>query len=176
MIRAEFKKSLLDQHGASVILWCFFFASIFIYIVIAQLVVGGRGFPINQRVALSARVILWLLVFVDFGYLVWWKKRYLSRETMLEASSKTKVFRVLQGHSTPQEKTAAAVVSTYVTRKIAAFAIVEAIAVYGLLIALVGRYFWDQYLLSGLSLALLIMEFPSKSSLEDLVRRLEIIG
>lgn len=176
MIRAEFRNMLLDQHGASVILWSFFFASVFLYVAIAHLVVGNRGFPINPRIALSARAILWILVFVDFGYLVQWKKRYLARERMLEGSDKIKIFRALQGHSTPAEKTAAAVVSTYVSRKITACAIIEAIAVYGLLIALVGRYFWDQYLLSGLSLALLIMEFPAKSSLENLIRRLEIIG
>jgi hypothetical protein len=176
MIRADFRNTLLDQHGASVILWSFFFVSIFLYVFIAHLVVGSRGFPINPRVALSARAILWILVFVDFGYLVRWKQRYLSRDRMLESSNKTKIFRALQGHSTPAEKTAVAVVSTYVTRKIAAFAIIEAIAVYGLVIALVGRYFWDQYLLSGLSVALLIMEFPAKSSLESLIRRLEIIG
>jgi len=173
MIRVEFKNSLLDQQGASVILWTFFFASIFIYIMIAQFVLGGRDFGVNPGLAQLARGILWLLVFIDVGYLAWWKKSYLSQEKILGSSKPTKIFRALQGHNTPAEETAAAVVSTYVTRKIVAFAIIEAIAVYGLLIALVGRYLWDQYLLSGLSVALLIMEYPVKSHLEKLIHRLE---
>lgn len=176
MIRAEFKKALLDQQGATVILWTFFLASVFLYVAIAQIVVGGRGFPVDPGVAQLARAVLWILVFVDLGYLAWWKKRYLSHESVLESSNKTKTFRALQGHNSPAEETAAAVVSTYVTRKIVAFAIIEAIAVYGLVIALVGRYFWDQYLLCGLSLGLLIIEFPAKSSLERVVHRLETIG
>jgi len=176
MIRSEFRNALLDQQGASVFLWTFFFASIFLYIMIARLVLGGKGFSIDPGVAQAARAVLWILVFVDLGYLAWWKKSYLSREKILDSSNTTKIFRALQGHNTPAEETAASVVSTYVTRKIAAFAIIEAIAVYGLVIALVGRYLWDQYLLSGLSMVLLIMEFPAKSSLERLVQHLDGIG
>jgi hypothetical protein len=56
------------------------------------------------------------------------------------------------------------------------FAIVEAVAVYGLVLALVGRYFSDQYLLSGLSLLLLALEFPSEKSLEKVLQRVEASG
>lgn len=176
MIRAEFKNSLLDQQGASVILWTFFFASIFLYIAIAQFVLAGRDFGVNPTVAQSVRAALWILVFVDVGYLASWKKRNLAQDKILGTSKSTRIFRALQGHDTPAEETAAAVVSAYVTRKIVAFAIIEAIAVYGLLIALVGRYLWDQYLLSGLSVALLIIEFPAKRSLEKLIDQLEAAG
>lgn len=175
MMRAEFKNALLDQQGASVILWAFFLASIFLYIMIAHLVLGRTDFGINPTVAQSVRAILWILVLVDIGYLSWWKKRYLSQEKILEISTSAKIFRALQGHKTPEEESAAAIVSTYVTRKIVAFAIIEAIAVYGLLMALVGRYLWDQYLLSGLSVILLIIEFPAKGSLQRLVHDLEAI-
>ena len=51
--------------------------------------------------------------------------------------------------------------SSYVTRKIVIFAIIEAIAVYGFVLALVGRFVQDFYLLSALSLVLLVIEFPS---------------
>ncbi len=173
MIRAEFKQALLDQQGAALVLWTFFVASIFLYVAIVQIVVGARGFPINPGIAQLTRTVLWILVFVDLGYLAWWKKRHLSHERILEWSDKTKTFRALQGHTNPAEENAASVVSTYITRKIVSFAIIEAIAVYGLVIALVGRYFWDQYLLSGLSVSLLIIEFPAKSSLESVVHRLE---
>ena len=40
MIRPEFRKLLMDQRGAAVILWSFFMISIVIYIVIAHNVLG----------------------------------------------------------------------------------------------------------------------------------------
>ena len=173
MIRPEFKKTLLDQQGAAVILWGFFTVSIVLYILIAQFVLASRGVPVDSNVGQTLRQGLWLLVLVDLGYLVWWRKRYLTRQAMFDIAAKTKTLRALEEHKTPAERQAAFVVSTYVTRKIVAFAIIEAVAVYGLVVALVGRYLWDQYLLSGLSFVLLLFEFPSKSFLEGLVNEIE---
>jgi hypothetical protein len=65
------------------------------------------------------------------------------------------------------------VISTYVTRKVVLFAIIEAIAVYGLILALVGRFLLDQYLLSALALVLLIVEFPSGKSFSAVLQKLE---
>ncbi len=95
---------------------------------------------------------------------------------MFAESQKTKLFRALEEHKGALEERAAAVVSTYVTRKVVLFAIIEAIAVYGLVLALVGHYLPDQYLLSGLSLLLLAYEFPSEKSLKELVLRVETVG
>jgi hypothetical protein len=53
------------------------------------------------------------------------------------------------------------------------FAIIEAIAVYGLVLALVGRFLADQYLLSALALILLIVEFPAEKSFSAVLRELE---
>jgi hypothetical protein len=173
MIRPDFKKILLDQQGAAVILWSFFTISIFLYIVIAQLVVREGGFLGSSSLAPAVRVVLWMLVLVDLGYLVWWKKRNLTREALTDRSNKTKVLRALEDHKGQVEERAASVISTYVTRKIVVFAIIEAIAVYGLVLALAGRYLWDQYLLSGLSLVLLVLEFPGKNILTALVNEIE---
>jgi hypothetical protein len=79
----------------------------------------------------------------------------------------------LQEYKGSVEERAAAVVSTFVTRKVVIFAIIEAIAVYGLVLAIVGRYLLDQYLLSALSLALLALEYPTERFLEKLVREVE---
>lgn len=117
--------------------------------------------------------MLWILVLLDLGYLVWWKKSNLTRAAITDKSNKTKILRALEEHKGQAEERAASVVSTYITRKIVVFAIIEAIAVYGLVLALVGRYLWDQYLLSGLSLVLLVIEFPGKSFLEGLVNEIE---
>ena len=176
MIRPEFRQLLMDQRGAAVILWSCFMISIVIYIVIAKNVLANPKYAAGLSFAGTARIILWILVLVDLGYFVWWKKRYLAPEAILNDAKQVKLLRALEGHQGYLEQRAAAAVSTYVTRKIVLFAIVEALAVYGLLSALVGRYFIDLYFLSGLSLILLTLDFPSEKSLLEVMRRLEEAG
>ena len=173
MIRPEFRKILMDQRGAAVILWSFFTISVVIYIVIAHNVLANPKYAHGLAFAATARIALWLLVLVDLGYYLFWKKRYLAPQAILQNSQKTKLFRALQEYRGPTEERAAAVVSTYVTRKVVIFAIIEALAVYGLVLAIVGRYLSDQYLLSALSLILLTFEFPGQRFLERLLQQIE---
>jgi hypothetical protein len=49
------------------------------------------------------------------------------------------------------------------------FAIIEAIAVYGFVLAFIGRFVADQIALSLLSLILLAVEFPRQRSLAALI-------
>src|SRR5919109_25539 len=173
MIRPEFRNSLLSQQGALLFIWGFFVVSIFVYIAITHLVLGNSRTEGESSFSQAVKSILWVLVLVDLGYLIWWKKRFLTRRAILDESKKSKILKALEEHKGPPEERAASVISSYVTRKIVAFAIVEAIAVYGFVLALIGRNFWDQYLLSALSLILLAVEFPAKSFLEKLVSDLE---
>jgi hypothetical protein len=173
MIRTEFRKSLLDQHGAVVILWVVFVPCIFLYITITQIVLANPKFSGTYSFSGTVRLVLWLLVLIDIGYLAWWKKNYLAREVMSDNPKNMKLLRALEGHDTPLEERAATLVSAYVTRKVVVFAIIEAIAVYGLVLALVGRYLSDQYLFSAASVLLLVLEFPSKHFLEGLVNEIE---
>jgi hypothetical protein len=160
MIRPEFKTILLDQRGAAVIIWCFFVISIAVYVFISRHLLAnpdfGRGFSYA----------------VDIGYYIYWKRR-LAPGAVLREAKKSKRLRALEGYKGPEEESAAAVVSTYVTRKVVLFAIIEAIAVYGLVLALVGRFLADQYLLSALALILLIVEFPAEKSFSAVLRELE---
>ncbi|HTN72299.1 MAG TPA: hypothetical protein VMO00_14560, partial [Methylomirabilota bacterium] len=149
MIRPEFRQLLMDQRGAAVILWSCFMISIVIYIVIAKNVLGNPKYASGLSFAGTARTVLWILVLLDLGYFVWWKKRYLTPEAILDDAKQSKLLRALEEYKGAIEQRAASVVSTYVTRKVVLFAIVEAVAVYGLVLALVGHYFSDQYLLSG---------------------------
>ena len=173
MIRPEFRKLLMDQRGAAVILWSFFMISIVIYIVIAQNVLANPKYARGLAFAETARIVLWFLVLVDLGYYFFWKSRYLAPQAILHNSQKTKLFRALQEYRGPVEERAAGVVSTFVTRKVVIFAIIEAIAVYGLVLAIIGRYLSDQYLLSALSLILLTLEFPTQRFLESLLQQIE---
>ena len=173
MIRPEFRQLLMDQRGAAVILWSFFMISIVVYIVIAQNVLANPKYAQGLSFAETARVVLWILVLVDLGYYIFWKRRYLTPQAILDKSQKTKLFRALQEYKGSTEERAASVVSTFVTRKVVIFAIIEAIAVYGFVLAIVGRYLFDQYLLSALSLALLVFEFPWERFLESLLQKID---
>ena len=173
MIRPAFKKLLLDQRGAAVILWSCFVISIPIYLVISRSVLANSNIGTNPAIADPGRLVLWLLTLVDLGYYVYWRRRHLVPEAIVRDARATKLFRALEDFSGAVEERAAYVVSTYVTRKVVIFAIVEAIAVYGLVLAIIGRFVQDQYALSALSVALLTVEFPSEKSLHALVQTAE---
>jgi hypothetical protein len=97
----------------------------------------------------------------------------LAPESVLRDAKTSKRLRALEGYKGAEEERAAAVVSTYITRKVVLFAIIEAIAVYGMILALVGRFLPDQYLLSGLAVVLLIVEFPSEKSFSAVLQKLD---
>jgi hypothetical protein len=175
MIRPQFKTILLDQRGAAIIIWSFFTISIAIYVFISRHLLANPDFGRGFSYAAAARAVFWLLTLIDFGYYVYWK-RYLAPEAVLRDAKKSKRLRALEEYKGADEERAAAVVSTYVTRKIVLFAIIEAIAVYGMILALVGRFLLDQYLLSTLALVLLIVEFPSKKSFSAVLQKLEPPG
>jgi len=169
MIRDEFRKTLLDQRGAAVILWSGFFISVPIYIFIARHLLTNPKLGANVSVAEPARLVLWLLAIVDLGYYGYWRKRNFSAAAMMRAARGTKLLRALEEFNGAVEQRAAYVISTYVTRKVVLFAIIEAIAVYGLVLALVGRFVQDFYLLCALTLILLAVEFPSARSITAMV-------
>jgi len=173
MIRPEFRKILLDQRGAAVILWSFFFISVPIYLVIARLVLGNPNLGTNPAIAESARIIFWALTLVDIGYYFYWRDRHLSAAAIKREARKTKLFRALEEFQGAVEENAAYIVSTLVTRKVVIFAIIEAVAVYGFVLAFLGRFVADQIVLSLLSLILLTIEFPSARSFESLIQEVE---
>jgi hypothetical protein len=172
MIRPEFKTILMDQRGAAVIIWSFFVMSIGLYVFISRHLLANPNFGRGFSYAAVARAVFWLLTLIDLGYYIYWK-RHLVPEAVLRDAKTSKRLRALEGYKGADEERAAAVISTYVTRKVVLFAIIEAIAVYGLILALVGRFLLDQYLLSALALVLLIVEFPSGKSFSAVLQKLE---
>jgi hypothetical protein len=175
-MRPEFRKILLDQRGAAVILWSCFVISIPIYLVISRSVLANPDVGTNRSIADPARILFWFLALVDLGYYAHWRKRKFNPQAILRDAKSTKLFRALEEFRGAVEERAAFVVSTYVTRKVVIFAIIEAIAVYGFVLAFLGRFVADQYLLSALSLVALALEFPSERSLEALVQSAERPG
>lgn len=173
MIRPEFRTILLDQRGAAVILWSFFAISIPLYLVIARHVLNNPNVGTNSAIAEPARIIFWILTIVDIGYYVYWRRKNLSIEGMRRDARQTKLFRAVQEFNGVDEQNAAYLVSTFVTRKVVIYAIIEAIAVYGFVLAFLGRFIADQMALSLLSLILLAIEFPRHNAIEALIDSVE---
>ena len=80
MIRPEFRKLLMDQRGAAVILWSFFMISIVIYIVIAHNVLANPKYAQGLSFAETARIVLWILV-VGRSWLLHFLEEALSHAT-----------------------------------------------------------------------------------------------
>ncbi|MDP9128884.1 MAG: hypothetical protein M3N35_00700 [Candidatus Binatota bacterium] len=173
MIRPEFRQILLDQRGAAVILWSFFAISIPIYLVIARQILGNPSVGTNPAIAEPSRIIFWILTVVDLGYYGYWRKKNLTPQAIRRDARQTKLFRAVAEFNGVDEQNAAYIVSTYITRKVVIFAIIEAIAVYGFVLAFLGRYVGDQIALSLLSLILLAVEFPGQKSLDGLIDAVE---
>jgi len=169
MIRPEFRKILLDQRGAAIILWSFFAISIPIYLMIARQLLGNPKLGTNQAIAEPSRLVLWILTLVDLGYYTYWRRKNLTAQGIRRDARQTKLFRALEEFNGVDEQNAAYLVSTYVTRKVVIFAIIEAIAVYGFVLAFLGRFVTDQIALSLLSLILLGVEFPTQKSIDALI-------
>jgi hypothetical protein len=137
--------------------------------VIARQLLGNPRVGTNPAIAEPSRIIFWILTVVDIGYYVYWRKKYLTPQAIRRDARQTKLFRAVAEFNGIDEQNAAYRVSTYITRKVVIFAIIEAIAVYGFVLTFLGRYVGDQIALSLLSLLLLAVEFPGQKSLDDLI-------
>lgn len=98
----------------------------------------------------------------ESGVLWWWHNKFLTKETVLK---ETTVF---------QESTRA--ISSYAGKKIVAFALAESIAIYGLVLALIGNHLSDQYLMSFVAGLWLAYLYPSGVFFEELGREFEARG
>ena len=160
MIRPEFRKILLDQRGAAVILWSAFAISIPIYLVIARKVLGNPKIGTNQAIAEPSRLIFWILTLVDLGYYAYWRRQNLTAagDSARRAADQTvpRPGRIQRRRRRKRRLHGL----DYVTRKVVIFAIIEAIAVYGFVLAFLGRFVTDQIALSLLSLILTRRRIP----------------
>lgn len=176
MIRPDYREALESQHKILVVLWGVFIGGIFLYLWISNVFLAERQLAIAVSFSQAVRFVLWLLALFDVATLMWWKKRFLTREAILGGARQYKILQVLQGHKTPLEERAAQAVSSYVTSKIVAFAMAEAAAIYGFAMVLTSRYFLGQYILSVASAALLLLDFPSRAFLMELLHEVEAGG
>ncbi len=169
MIRREFREALEAQHNVLLALWVIFACGILIYIAIAQTFLADRQLAVSRAFAETAKTILWLLTLLDVATLVWRRRRFLTKPAILGGAKPYKVLQALQEHKGAAEERAARVVSAYATGKIVAFALAEAVAIYGFALVLTSHDFFGQYILSVASGLLLLLEFPSRRFLMELI-------
>jgi hypothetical protein len=173
VIRPQYRQLLEMQHTVLVSLWAIFLAGILLYLWVAETFLADRQLAIGAGFAQATRLFLWFLTFVDIATLVWWKRRFLTPEAILSGAKRYKLLQALQEHKGAAEERAGGVISSYVTGKIVAFALAEAVAIYGFALVLTSRYFVGQYILSAASGLLLLLEFPSRRALSELIEAAE---
>jgi hypothetical protein len=169
VIRPEYRQALEMQHKVLVSLWAFFLTGILLYLWIAETFLAARQLTIGPAFAQATRLFLWCLTLVDIATLFWWKRRFLTPEAIVNGAKRYKLLQALQDHKGAAEERAGAVITSYVTGKIVAFALAEAVAIYGFALVLTSRYFVGLYILSAGSALLLVMEFPSRRVLNELI-------
>lgn len=150
------------QRRVLVIVWGSMMATLVIYLLIPRLVAPEGSLFASGAVSILLRPFFWLVAVVEVLFLNWWKQDYLKPRALLP--------------DLPAQEQINAAISNTTTRGIVAFAIAESIALYGLVLALIGRLFLDQYLLTFVSGVLMIQLYPSRQFFDELVREDQMRG
>jgi hypothetical protein len=170
VIRPEFRNNLENQQKVLVTLWFAFLVIILFFLWIPQLLPELLPIFIDYPSVGSVRTVLWLFAVGEIGFLFWWEKRFLSREAIFQRPSFRFFPNMVKGHQTPEEEKLGRILSNYLLGKVLGFAISESIAIYGLVLAYIDSFPWDQYLLSLISVLLLVYFYPSRSFFDSLIR------
>lgn len=168
----EFRKFLYRQRNLLVVTWLMFFLALGLYLLIPEIASEHLPSPIDYSYAAQMRNILWTIAIVTAAFLVWVKSQFHTVRAIFHASRQPMEITDLKG-DTPVEKNAARLVSCYRSRMIVAFTLSEMIAIFGLILALIGNYTPDQQVLSLLSACLLVYFYPSRGFFDDLINEYE---
>lgn len=171
MIRPEFRRELQNQQKVLILVWTGLLVATAFYLWLPRLLLDQSQSLGDYPFARTIRQTLWLIVVIEVGFLFWWKKRFLSKQAIVRRAGESRwIPMVVRGHQTPAEERAARAISWYIGGRVTGFAIAESLAVYGVFLAIIGGYFWDQYVLTTLCLLFLIYFYPSKSFITELLK------
>ena len=170
LLSAEFKQILYNQRRSLVLLWLALFVSVGLFLsmrdyLLQHLPPQRENYPYTGLI----RICVWVITCITAAFLLWSKNSFYSVEALFRGSSVPALPKTVRGE-TPAEKGAARVVSYYRSRMVAAVALAETIAIFGLLLGLIGDYLWEQRALSLMSGALLILFYPSRAFFEELIQ------
>jgi len=162
MMRPQFSEQLRNQQKVLVMVWYSFVFMILFFLSAPVFVKGDSILSPNNSATEFLRRAFWFLLILQATFLVWWKKRFFPIERLLEASTRGIILeKFVRGAQNPVEKRAGKMILNYFVRSILAFGVAESIALYGLVLTVLGHYVLDQYVLSVVSLVLVFYFFPS---------------
>ena len=171
-LSAEFREFLYRQHRLLVVTWLMYMIALGFYLLMPEIAAEFLPRPTDYPYTEQIRSTLWVIAIVTAAFLVWVKSRFHTVQAIFQASRRPMEIRNLRG-DTPGEKNAARLVVFYRSRMIVAFSLSEMIAIFGLVLALIGGYTSDQQGLSLLSACLLVYFYPSKAFFEELINEYE---
>ncbi len=151
-----FRQSADRQKKILSVTWWGSIAALVFYLLLPWFVHLNRVLPQGESFP-TLRWALWFVAIIQIGVVLYWMRSSLNQEAVL---------RTLRG-------TAIDPLTYYTGKRMAAIGMAQSVAVYGLALALVGGYFFDQYLLTLISGLLLAQQYPPTRALEELERKLE---
>ncbi|HWP56837.1 MAG TPA: hypothetical protein VNL14_03000 [Candidatus Acidoferrales bacterium] len=156
MAQEDIERSVESQRRALLAVWAAMMASLVLYLAIPLLLPSGRPLP-RPGWELLLRTVFWFVAVAEVLFLMWWKERHLRPAPLLAgAVSESDIARAL---------------SRGVANRIIALAVAESVAIYGLVLALIGHAQWDQYVFTLVSAVLLIQLYPSSGAFEEFIER-----
>jgi hypothetical protein len=148
-------------------------ASIFVYILLAEYILLEHlnvSFP-NLDLF---RIVLYIISGVEIGIIIWFRHILLKKTAPLPPGMTDRLKQHHQTVNGPEDEKEMTLIQRLITTTIITFALSESIAIYGLILFMLGKQRQDLYLLAGLALILMFIFFPKfedwKLSLEEFRR------
>lgn len=159
-----------------VIVWGAFLGATGVYLWLPNLLPEQGQALREPSISRIIRAVVWAVVVIEVGFLIWWKKHFLTKEGILGMIGKVGFgVSLVREHRGSSEERAVKALSQYRVGKVVAFAIAESFALYGSVLAYAGRYVWDQYMLVALCITVLLYLYPSKASLNELMKEVRAV-
>lgn len=150
--------------------WISSIAAIALFLTVTHLGEFQERQLLNPSLQPKIRIALWIVSLSVVWVLQFWRKGFLTHEFLFREAKKTRSLKIRSQQLTPTEEELLKVVSVYRTNTRITFAFAQSIAIFGLILGAMGPYLWDQYLLSVFAVLLHLYLYPSRNSLQDLVK------
>lgn len=172
VLSKEFREILYRQQRLLLVTWLMFFIALGFYLMIPEITSEHLPPPADYPYTEQMRNTLWVVSIAATAFLLWVKSHFHTVQAIFRASRQPLEIRDLKG-DTPIEKDAARLVFSYRSRMIIAFSLSEMIAIFGLVLALIGNYRSDQQVFSLISACLLVYFYPSRTFFDELIAECE---
>ena len=172
VLSEQFREILYEQRRLLLVTWIMFFIALGFYLMIPEITSKHLPPQVDYPYTKQVRDTFWVISIVSAAFLVWVKSHSHTVQAIFRASRQPLEIMDLKG-DTPVEKDAERLIFSYRSRMIVAFSLSEMIAIFGLVLALIGDYRSDQQVFSLISASLLIYFYPSRTFFDELIGECE---